>query len=182
MWSRDCHFLPPNPGNRPRIARRRRALTGRQAAAHFWNHCWRAFGPGRQTNSFQTTCGVLKCKKEIKAVCPQTTHSELDELSVLSPERVKSWMENTLNLITLRIDEDTDQVTLWLLEAFLQCKLRPLFEGDNKGHGSMKQHESHSPPTQEQMDRLMELLKLPKKPTYKETASSQQCRHTPENH
>lgn len=98
---------------------------------------------------------ILQCKAPIKQLCPQEMHREIDALEW--KEQVESWMERNLTLVRLRFDRRIDPMVVELLEIFLQCKLRPLFEGTSRGAGSLKKLQSIDPCV---LERLLERLPL----------------------
>ena len=47
----------------------------------------------------------------------------------LSEKNISDWIQKNTDRVNFLIDEDVDQFVLSLLEAFLQCRLQPIYEG-----------------------------------------------------
>ena len=49
----------------------------------------------------------------------------------LSEKNICDWIQKNTDRVNFLIDEDIDQFVLSLLEAFLQCRLQPIYEGSS---------------------------------------------------
>ncbi len=47
----------------------------------------------------------------------------------LSEKNISDWIQKNTDRVNFLIDADIDQFVLGLLEAFLQCRLQPIYEG-----------------------------------------------------
>ena len=71
---------------------------------------------------------VLMSRGLSKSILP-SIQSEIDQLS----ERdIGSWLENNTTRCQLFIDAEVDDLVLSIFEIFLQCRLKPLFEGKTR--------------------------------------------------
>lgn len=71
---------------------------------------------------------VLKSRDLLKSVLP-SMQSEIDQLS---ERNIGSWLENNTTRCHFFIDSEVDDLVLSLFEIFLQCRLKPLFEGKTR--------------------------------------------------
>jgi len=69
---------------------------------------------------------ILRSKPLLKSKIDTPRHVEIDQLS---EENIKSWIETNSTRYHFFIDSKHDDLTLSLFEAFVQCRLKPLFEG-----------------------------------------------------
>ena len=53
----------------------------------------------------------------------------IDKNRNLSEKDISNWIRKNTDRVNFLIDEDVDQFVLSLLEAFLQCRLQPIYEG-----------------------------------------------------
>ena len=52
-----------------------------------------------------------------------------EDVNRLSERNIKSWIENNTTRCHFFIDAELDDLVLSLFEVFVQCRLKPLFEG-----------------------------------------------------
>lgn len=69
---------------------------------------------------------ILHNTERLKAACSPVMRPEVDRISETN---VKSWMTEHITCVWFEMDRSADNFTVGFLEAFLQYKLRPLFEG-----------------------------------------------------
>ena len=115
------------------------------------NHCLKVGSvtgsndPTRLTNHYNPKGGVsvlarsiLENRGRVRGFLDPQRQQEFDQLPapVWEPYRGRSqasivarWMEKNLTLYIFQLRGDVDRCAVLLLEIFLQCRLRPLFEG-----------------------------------------------------
>lgn len=67
--------------------------------------------------------------EHFKTYFPTEIQLEMDNLN---PQIVKNWIRNNLNRVEFKIDAQEGPLSLNLLEALVQYKLQPIFEGKKK--------------------------------------------------
>ena len=68
---------------------------------------------------------ILKSRDSLKADLQQRLHNEIDGIS---EQNVGAWIEENTARYHIFINAELDDLVLSLLEVFVQCRLKPLFE------------------------------------------------------
>ena len=69
---------------------------------------------------------ILAGKETLKALLDPGTRAVIDSLS---EDTVGNWVQRNTTRLHFFIDGNQEECVLALLEAFVQCRLRPVFEG-----------------------------------------------------
>ena len=69
---------------------------------------------------------ILNSKERLKTVFPEEIFSSIDSITDLS---VGNWIEENTTRCNIYLDAKFDDFVMSFLEIFLQCRLKPIFEG-----------------------------------------------------
>ena len=94
-------------------------VPGRKPTSRLHNH----YNPNTANH---LAAKILNGKQRIKEKLSDSDRVEIDKLST---ESIASWMEERLSLYCFHFRRDTSECVIRFFEAFLHCKMNPLFEG-----------------------------------------------------